>query len=370
MIKNRQWRQTYFGEDPAHPLVYRRASVEHTDLYNIFPNPELSWGGLACKFTAALGNAEAMKNFFKDHLAKPERKKEVKIDEAIIYKMTAGYKRGQCPFPPRKVLMASDHQPGTWPWVKVAFSYEGDCWVIDWGICLNPETLTEIADTPVEILHWPDHVPMEQRVDPVVYRGLVDDHFDQKTVRDFLISTLTSWVGDTPEYRFLGCYGLARHTARSLKDLVSPGPIAPPNAFHNGFPLWSYAISTENFNQEIYQHRYGRFREILSAQHDGREAPQHIRRIYFPECIFSREQGDEVKFVHQITREVFEFNDKLQRFEWRDVSDNDWGDALRMCFALWYLLAQLENAPMPISLPPTDKPKGRDYEVVMQKKVA
>jgi hypothetical protein len=349
MVERRQNRQTYFGGEPGYPLEPRRASFLHDDLLSTFPT--LTWGKLAVKYVGVLGDAEGLKNFFKDHCARPEKKTVVEVDENVIYKMVAGYKRGELPVPVRKVLMGVDHQQsgGTWPWVKCGFTWEGDCYVSDWGIQLNEATLLDVANEKVRIKKWPESVPVEQRVDPVVFKGFADERHDQKRVRDFIISTLTGVALDgTPDYRFHACYGLPRHISRTLKDIVSPGPVAKPNAYHAGMPMWHYAISTDDFNREIYTHRYGRWRQVEKAQNAGQPVPAGIRRIFFPECILGRQKGDEQKFVKQVTRETFWFNPEKQRWEWKDVTDNDWGDGLRMCFALWYLLAQCEQAPPPV----------------------
>ncbi len=341
MIQHREWRRTNFGEDPKYKPEPRRASVEVTDLYSTFP--KLSWGRLAVRYVKALGDPEQLKEFFRDVLARPDRPETVQTEESIIYKMCGGYRRGELPQIQRKIVMGVDRQGSCWKWVKAAFNHEGDCWVIDWGKILNEQTILEEADRPVVIKRWLDHVPAEERTNPIVFRGLVDERFDQKQVRDFLTSTLINVAPDgTPNYRFYGCYGLARHTARSMRDIVSPSAISKPNAWHNGWPLWSYAISTDNFNHEIHTHRFGRFAQVLAARNEGREPPPGVRRIWFPFDL-------EPEFVREITRERFELDPKTRRWQWADVHDNDYGDALRMCFACWYLLAPLEEAPPPIS---------------------
>ena len=340
MILHRQWRQTNVGEDPAFMPEPRRASVENTDLYSTFPN--LTWGRLAVKYAKSLGDPEELKNFFRDHLARADKPATVQTDESIIYKMCGGYSRGECPFLPCKIVMGVDKQKVVWKWVKTAFNFEGDAWVIDWGEVINPSALMDVANEPVKIKHWPDHIPESERTCPIVFKGLIDERHAQKEVRDFLVSTLIRVSPDgTPDYRFHGCYGLARHTARSMRDIVSPGPLSKPNAIHNLYPLWSYAISTDNFNAEIHTQRFGKFKLILAARNAGKPVPPGIRRIWFP---FNLEPG----FVKEITRERYELDPKTRRWGWADVQDNDFGDALRMCFAAWYLLAPLEQAPPPV----------------------
>lgn len=343
MVTHRQWRQTNFGEDPKNKPEPRRASVENTDLYSTFPN--LTWGRLAVKYVKALGDPEELKNFFRDHLARPDKPEAVQTEESIIYKMTGGYTRGECPFLPRKIVMGVDKQLHTWKWVKTAFNFEGDAWVVDWGEVINPDALKEEADKPIIIKRWPDHIPEAERINPVVYRGLVDERYSQKEVRDFILTTLLGIAPDgTPDYRFHACYGLARHTARSLRDIVSPGAMAKPNAMHGMYPMWSYAISVDNFNNEIHTQRFGKFRLVVAAKNAGKDPPPGVRRIWFPYNLTP-------EFVKEITRERFEFDPKTRRWGWADMQGirNDWGDALRMCFAAWYLLAPLEQAPPPVS---------------------
>lgn len=346
MIKHRQFRQTNFGEDPDHKPMSRRCSVEITDLYSTFP--KLTWGKLAAKFCGyfdargQVKNIDGLKEFFRDHLARADKAKEIRTEESNILKMTGGYTRGQCPIVPRRILMGVDRQGDHWKWVKAGFNWEGDCWIIDWGTTLNPAPLIEEADKPVIIKRWPAHIPEAERINPVVYRGLVDNRFDQLNVRDFVVSTFLGQAADgTPDYRFHCCYGLAKHTAKNLKDIVSPGPLSKPNAYHKHYPIWNYAISVNNFNTEIHQNRFGRFKQILDARNEGKDPPPGIRRITFP---FDLEDD----FVREITRETFERDEKTGRWDWKDVRDNDWGDAMRYCFAGWYLISQVEEAPMPV----------------------
>ena len=353
LVANRQWRQTNFGEDPEFKPEPRRASVENTDLYSTFPT--LTWGRLAVKYAKALGDPEELKNFFRDHLARADKPASVQTDESVIYKMTGGYVRGECPFPPRKLVMGVDKQLNVWKWVKTAFNFEGDAWVIDWGEIINPAALIDIANEPVRIRHWPAHIPESERICPVVFKGLVDERYQPKEVRDFIVSTLIQIAPDgTPDYRFHACYGLARHTAAGMRDIVYPGPIAKPNAMHNLYPIWSYKINTDSFNNEIHAQRFGKFKMVLAAKNGGRELPPGIRRIWFPYNLTP-------EFVKEITRERYELDPKTRRWVWADVKDNDWGDALRMCFAAWYLLAPLEQAPPPISAEAVkDIPRSED----------
>jgi len=308
MIKHRQWRQTNFGEDPEHRPKMRRCSIEITDLYSTFP--KITWGKLAAKYSSYFGSkgeikdSEGVKEFFRDHLARPDRASSIRTDESIIYKMTGGYTRGECPIMPRRVVMGVDKQGDHWVWVKVAFNWEGDCWVIDWGRIINPAALIEEADRPVIVKRWPEHIAEADRINPIVSRGLVDNRYDQKVVRDFIVSSFLGYAPDgTPDYRFHACYGLARHTARNLKDIVSPGPRSKPNAFHNGFPIWNYALSVDNFDTEIHQNRFGRFKHVLKARNENKEPPPDIRRIHFPFDI-------DDAFVRAITRERFEENER------------------------------------------------------------
>lgn len=364
MLKHRRWEATNKGEDPEHLPEPRKASVEITDLYSTFP--KLTFGHLALKFVNALGNQEALDAFFSGHLARPKRAQARVTEETSIYKMTANYYRGQAPVLPRKIVIGSDKQKDVYKWVKAGFTWEGDCYVIDWGQTLNGSALTTEADVPVKITTWPEHYTEPEKIDPVTFKGFVDERYRQKDVRDFVVSTITGYLPNgMPDYRFYSCYGLAQHTARNLRDIVSPAANAPPNAFHNGRPMWAYAISVNNFNDEIHNKRFGQWSEIEAAMRRGQAAPPHVRRIFFPLDIQSGERGDEARFVHEITREQFFFNDKKQRWEWKDVTENDWGDALRMCFALWYLLAPLEQAPLPLSaaLPSSgDSPRGESSE--------
>ena len=331
MLKRREARATNDGKDEFKPIpgVF---SVEIDDLMSTFP--AASWPVLAKEWIGAQTDEEELKKFKRGRLAKAWEQKAVKVADADIYQMTATYARGHCPVEPLVVLMASDVQKEVKKWVKVAFTQNGDCYVIDWGECLSFRELVTIADEPVIVDKWDDETPEALRVNPKVYKGLVDEGNWQKDVRDFVVSTFTGLNEQgVPDYRFMSCWGQAVR-GRNLRDMVWPVIGEKPNAVHKGYPIWAYRFSDSNFKHDLYNQRIARFREIKAALKEGKEPPA-IPRLFFPGQL-------EPAFVRELCAEKFVYSLKEKEWLWEEPKTaNDFGDALKMNLVAWYIIAPL-----------------------------
>lgn len=219
--------------------------------------------------------------------------------------------------------MASDVQEDVKKWVKVAFMPDGECFVVDYGACLSYDELLLEADKPVIIDDWGD-TPEEDRKDPVVFLGLIDEGHDQKGVRDFCQRS------DDRFYPVKGRGGI------QVKDVVEE----KTNFTHNDEPIVVYFCSDDDFKAELYLMRIGKFHEIEKAHKAGQKHP--IPRLWFP-----RKPNPE--FIAELCAEKREQVMKRGRLVWAwvDPTDpNDWGDALKYCFVDWYLIKEFfQNAP-------------------------
>lgn len=332
MIAGREWRPTNTGQDEFKPVpgVF---SCEIDDLMSTFP--KLSWVNLAREWIEAQGDEQKLKTFLQGHCAQAWKQKTIKVGDSDIYKMSGPYLRGHCPVAPWLVLMAVDRQKtgGMRKWVKCGFLRDGTCYVVDWGIVLSDGDLLREADTPVIVDAWDESTPADRRLNPVVFKMLYDEGFEQKEVRDFVVSTFQSWNQDgSPNYRCYSCWGQGGIHSRHLRDIVVPEVGAKANAVHNGWPIYAYRFSDDNFKAELYNQRIGRFLEIEAAKRENRPPPK-LRRLWFPAQL-------DADFVAELCQERFVWSEKRQHFIWEDPSaPNDFGDALKMNLVAWYLVA-------------------------------
>lgn len=330
MLAGREWRQTNTGEDKWKPVpgVF---SCEIDDLMSTFPTA--TWTDLAREWNDAQGDEVKLKAFVRGRLARGWKQKQIEVGDSDIYRMCAAYQRGHCPVEPRYVLMASDKQLNVYKWVKTAWTNNGDCYIIDWGECLSANELLYVADIPVIVDRWNADTPPEKRINPTVYKGLVDEGYMQDEVRDFIVSTCTGQNADgTFNYRFYSCWGQGGVHSRSLRDLVVPTHGDKPNAIHRGYPIYAYRFSDDNFKDQVYNKRFGEFKEIEAAIKAGLPAPAKPR-VFFPAHL-------EPAFVRELCQEKFAWSEKNKRWEWLEPKDkNDFGDALKMNFVGFYILA-------------------------------
>lgn len=327
MVSAREWRRTNFGQDEHKPKP-RKMSAHISDLYSLSPKDTL--GHLAVEWIDAQRSTSKMMAFRRGRLALPWEESKVEVATSDIRQMIGGYERGECPENPDIVLMAADVQQDVQKWVKTGWRlHDETCWVIDYGECLSFDELIHVADTPVRIPSWPDSVPASARIEPTVYKGLIDegDGNRRPAVRDWVIETFLGVDGNgQADYRFYPCWGRAGMQISNWRDMFTARSIE-----HKGWPLLTYYHNEWLFKSELYTNRIGRFREILEALKKG-EPPPPVPRIWFPARI-----DDE--FVSELCQEARVWDDKKKRWIWRDPPKaNDYGDALKMNLVLWYVM--------------------------------
>jgi hypothetical protein len=335
MIRRRTLLSTRTEADPikAVPGIF---SLQLDDLMSTFPTA--TWPVLVTEWLEAVEDPEEdkLKTFMRGRLARGWKQKSIEVQDNDIYQMVSPYRRGECPVPPAIVLMACDVQQVARKWVKRAYMTNGDSYVIDWGESLSFAALMEEADRPVRVLHWPEDTPLEQRVDPVVYKGIIDEGYIQKDVRDFVVSTYMGMdERSLPIYRFVSVWGQEGMRMRSARDLVWPRSGDPPNTTHNAWPLWCYRFSDDNFKDQLYNKTFGRFKELRDAEKAGVARPLGVARVHFPVEI-QQDPG----FVSELCAEKFGYNQKRRQWLWAEPkTKNDFGDAMKMNDVGWYVLA-------------------------------
>jgi len=332
MVRRREWRRTNIGKDEYKPQP-RVFSCEVTDLYSTFPTATM--GVLAKEYIQSEGNASKRQKFWRGRMAQATKRKQVKTNEMDIWEMTGEYLRGELPVECDVVLMFVDVQDVMRKWVKCGFLLADDsCFVIDYGECLSYDDCLREADVPVLVREWREDTPEADRINPIVYKGLIDEGFRQKEVRTWAISTILPALGSNgqPDYRFYTSWGQGGIHSRHLRDLVVPRLDDPPNATHEGFPIYAYRFSDDNFKDDLYNKRIGGHREKKAAEKEGKRPPRHVAPLVFPKNITP-------EFVSEMVQEKFEFDPKTKRWGWPDVtSPNDFGDGVKGCLVGWYIV--------------------------------
>lgn len=333
MVRDREWIQTHFGEDPDQEFDPEVFSCEITDLYSTRKGSR--WHDLAKEWIHAQGDNAKMQTFLRGRLARPRKSKKIQVATNDIWKMTLPYARGHLPVAPDVVIMASDVQqvPPVKKWCKVGFRLDSDAaYVIDWGENLAFGDLTAEMDKEVIVDKWDRFTPAAKRVNPTTRRGFIDERHERDQVREFVISTLQGYNEDgEPVYRWNGVRGWGGMHERRMRSVVTPLLGEKPNVVHNGYPLWVYDLSDDDFKDRLYNQRINRFKEIIAAQNEGRPPPSDVSPLHFP-------QNLEAGFVSELCQERFV---KMADGTWgwqRPKAANDWGDALKYCLVGWYLL--------------------------------
>ena len=342
MVRRREWRQTNFGEDEygLEPGVF---SCELTDLYSTFPTA--TWGILAREYVESEGKPSLRQKFWRGRVAQATRQKKIKTAEDDIRNLFGDYFRGQCPVQPDVIVMYCDVQGiaddqgnvemGLKKWVKCGITFHDDaCYLIDYGTSLGfPELLVE-ADKPVQVMSWRDTTPLSDRVDPVVYKGLVDEGFQQKKVREWAASTAmpTRLPNGAPDFRFYTSWGQGGVHSAHMRDVVTPRNGEAPNITVHGMPTYAYRYSDDNFKEELYHRRIGLAREHLRAKIENRTAPAEEAPILrFP-------KNSTPEFVAEFMNETFEYSRKKGKWMWVKRGPNDFPDGVKGCLVQGYIL--------------------------------
>jgi phage terminase large subunit GpA-like protein len=312
MLERLEWRATNFGQDEHKPIP-RKMSANVSDLYSTFSTS--TWGQIAIEYIQAQKSPAALQNFNNGRLGLPSIEKRSEIKRSDLLQLCGSYEHGHCPVQPFVITLAADVQADVKKWVKVAWLNNGAAYVVDYGMCLSYDELLIAADDPVIVDDW-QAAPEEERINPVVFIGLVDEGHDHKGVRDFCQGT---------EGRFFPCKGRG---GIQVRDIVEE----KTHFIHNGQPLTVYHFSDDDFKADLYLGRIGKARERMKAEREGTLYP--IPPLYFP-------KNPDAEFLNELCAERRELVMKKGRpvMMWIDPTEaNDYGDALKMNLVAWYRL--------------------------------
>jgi phage terminase large subunit GpA-like protein len=402
MLTRREWRQTYFGDDPEYQLDPSKMSVSINQLYSL--RPELTWGEIAKHFiTARKEGGTALAHFFRTRFGEPERKAQAitKKEEILILTRYAPhdalrawwlanqatirpgladtshdaaesltkeesallksasrrpYKHGQCPWKPAVVLMFCDVQTALneKKWVKMAFRDTGECAIIDYGIFVSFAQLIPEADKPVKIMDWGD-TPEIERADPVTAYIWIDEGGGDKNeiaVREFCVRPDT-------DGRFFPSKGAG---GAQIKHVVEEHTREIADRDGIVQKICAYHFSHDTFASELYYERIKKHEKTLLALAQGIEPEAHPMWLpEFPDDQFVTELCSE-RLVKKKVRGKMEYI-------WQKTGQrvNDFQDGAKGCLAMWHFLKKYyirASSDAGAADPPVDTPppqQTRDY---------
>ena len=318
-------------EDPA--LVPRRLSMQISDLYS--PFPKVKWGMLARMKIAAENNPAALKHLTTNHFARPWRESAISLRADNVRAICAGalnpltgkwwsddcdhegklkvpaYRRGECPFRPVAVTATSDVQGDKFKWIICGWQIDGTCALIEYGACLGTFDLYEKMIDP----RAHDGSPLLSLLDPdrplIAEHGLVDSGAFTSAIYDFCIRTGWAW------YPSKGTGGIELNG-----QMVAGRP-----DFYEGTPILRYHYHDHALKTLLYNGK-------IAKAHDSKW-PQP--RLYLPHDLTD-------DFILELLSESLQpkrTSGRAVRMEWihnSRIGPNDWGDALKMQFALWQIV--------------------------------
>lgn len=343
--------------------------------------PQHHWGNIATQFITAQGDPAALRTFFHGVLARPAAEQKTEVSKSDLAKLNGGYEHGCMPKRPAinpitgdaSIVLCADNQGnGEKKWVKLGLTPSGEAFVIDYGATLSFADLVIEADTPVWIgLRAPAEAELEavkaeavaagrpyfellrerypDREFHVAAGGFIDEGHDTFVVRDFCLSTAPA-PGQLP--RFYPCKGIPRVNATEIVMEIS-GKFR--TAKDGGEYITVYHFSDDDLKRELYIGRIGNFDAVKGTS-------GAIPRLWFPAYA---EEWFLVELRQEKRGRVWMKGKRVWMWE-KPKGDNDYGDALKMCFASWHILRPCfpDAAPAPAGVPDDDA-EGGTGEAVM-----
>lgn len=360
MLRNYKCVAMNRGQDDDKPIP-DWVSLWVNDLTSI--QPQHRWGRIALQFITSLGSPAALRTFFLGVLARPPMEQKSEVSKADQAKLNGGYDHGCMPKRPAinpdtgeaAIILCADNQGnGEKKWVKLGLTSTGEAFVIDYGQTLAFQDLTVEADEPVWLgLRAPAESDVEAAKAEAVATarpyfdvlrerfpgrefftassGLIDEGHDTFTVRDFCHSTKPS-----PELppRFFPCKGIAKVNAT---EMVMEIPDKFRTAKDGGEIITVYHFSDDDLKRELYIGRIGGFDAMKGAPaSDGAtwKTNKGVPRLWFP--AYAEEWF--LQELRQEKRALVKHKGKMVWMWEAPKGANDYGDALKMCFAAWHIL--------------------------------
>lgn len=348
---------TNHGQDDWKPFP-GRASMWINDLISLTPSN--SWGNIASRFIGA-NSPSKLRIFFNGTLALPQQESKTEVTKSDLAKLNGGYAHGCIPKAPAinsagaaALVIASDVQgSGEKKWVKVGFCPDGEAFIVDYGRSLHLDDLRAEAAEPVWLGFEP---PPEKEIEAIKTRcvaegldfhtelrtafpdrifytasiGGVDEGYDTFEVRDFCYGTKPS--PEEPPF-FFPFKGIAKVNATEIVHEIV-------NKYRTGKTddtpfITVYHFSDDDMKRDLYIGRIAGFDAIKSGK-------STIPRLWFPAYA-------EDEFLDELCQEKRAQMKWKGRLVWMWVppkNPNDWGDAIKIAFALWHTIKPQFSIPL------------------------
>lgn len=327
------------GDDGHRQPIPRKLSYHVSDFYALSSMPKSTFGHLALEIVSATTESQRKKfRRSREGLPVGVNDRDNRRSVADIRALQGSFARGHCSRRPLLIIMGVDVQHYGRKWVKMAFFEDDSCELVDFGIVSKGYSgLILEAQKPVIVDHWGD-TPEEERDNPVVDFGLIDEGDGQRTK-----SVLEFCIMRGAYRKFFPCKGRGGSQTQSMTDLV----MRQKKFSHGGLSLPRYLFNADAFAEELYDDRIGQAAEIAKVLRDGLTPPVGQLRIYKnPDTDLCMEltthrrwtEEDEKQRGSQRKRSKTGRRAKVLKVgDWfRDGGADDFGDSVTMCLAGWY----------------------------------
>lgn len=348
-----RWVTTNTGQDEHKPFP-GRVSVHINDLYS--QREQTTWGHIACQWIDAQKSPSKLRRFWNRVLGRPPPDRTISLTLAAVRALAGGYEHGCMPVAPAispaglpAIILYADQQDTCLKWVRAGFSASGECWVIDYGMCLTRDDLIEIAARPVCVgMHYPDPTDMEMARAQAITSGrplieiarerfggqwfgeIVTGGIDEGNGQGGETYKTREWCLKKTRMLFFPTKGAA---ARSVRDLVV---LRCNRFFVDGEPVTVVHFCDADLKTALYIDRIGGAEEIAA----GRSEVPALHLPHSPTKEFCEELSAE-------RREYISYGGQRVPIWLEPKQANDWGDAVKGCLVMWQTIRHVFDASAP-----------------------
>lgn len=327
-------------ETAGHPQpIPGRLSFQVSDLYALGHIPGSAFGDIAVELVSATTMTK-QRRFQRSRLGLPVGRNVSDNSRSVdkIRRLAGRFKRGHCSRAPLIVIMGVDVQHYGKKWVKCVFYDDDSCEIVDYGVVFSGYMgLIQEADKPVIVDDWGD-TPEEDRTNPVVKVGLIDEGDGQRT------KSVLSFCITTGAYRrFYPCKGRGGAQTATMPDLV----IKQKKNRHANKALPRYLMNADAFAEELYDERIGMAEENAKLISEGKPPSAGALRLFaHPDYDLCIELTTHCRYTEEDEKDRRNSRKKISRRGrvlkpgdwWKKGGADDFGDAVTMCLAAWYQL--------------------------------
>jgi hypothetical protein len=327
--QRRRWRRTNFNATPGH------ISFQISDYYGY--HPDTQWGRIALKIIKAKGNPVAMQGIRNhiDGLPWEQRATKTSVDDIMALRQP--YKRGHFPRKPFALILGADVGLTYVSWVVLAFTRDGEAWLVDWGTETHPNVLHRI-------LNEKRYICNEDGKSYRITLGYIDAKYRKREVhKACYLSARRLWpIAGLP----------AELSLRSISFNHIPT-----------FPKW-FGITVfvdRDAKHELYTER---IQGWLKHRGEKESEPPNAPPLHFPEDLQPSEDMAKELCCEQLIQRNSDAADYLpdaaKEFVWKRTGPNHKGDGVKVAIVGYRWLTRRDAAP--VATPKKPSPEDRERE--------